>query len=74
MADKEDNPRHQEAMASPNAVGFMEAMKLEVRTSDELGVFNTVNRPTHKKALLLKSEHGGLGEQHNVLHNYECWW
>ena len=51
MADKDDNPTCNEAMASPDAAGFIEAMKLEVRTSDELRVFDVVNKPTHRKVL-----------------------
>ena len=30
MADKDDDPTHNEAMVSPDAAGFIEAMKLEV--------------------------------------------
>jgi len=48
MANKEDNPTLKEAMASPDAAGFIAAMELEVRTLMELNVFEIVPRPIQK--------------------------
>ena len=42
MADKEDNPTYQEAMAGPDTTGFIEAMKQEIKILEELKVFHVV--------------------------------
>ena len=51
LADKEDNPTYQEAMAGPDAAGFIEAMKQEIKILEELEVFDIVVRPTDRKVL-----------------------
>jgi hypothetical protein len=43
MANKDDNPTFKEAMAGPDAGGFITAMEAEIRTLIELDVFEIVD-------------------------------
>jgi hypothetical protein len=51
MANKEDNPTFKEAMAGPDAGGFITAMEAEIVTLIELDVFEIVNRDNTMKVL-----------------------
>lgn len=51
MANKEDNPTFKEAMASPDAAGFVQAMIVEIQTLIELDVFDIVSRPLNQKVI-----------------------
>ena len=48
MANKKDNPTFKEAMASPDAAGFIGAMEIEIRTLIDLKVFDVVPCPLQK--------------------------
>jgi hypothetical protein len=51
MADKDDNPTFKEAMAGPDASGFITAMEVEILTLIELDVFEIVDRTNTMKVL-----------------------
>jgi hypothetical protein len=51
MANKDDNPTFKEAMAGPDAAGFVTAMEAEVMTLIELDVFEIVQRNNNMKVL-----------------------
>jgi hypothetical protein len=52
MANKDDdNPTFKEAMAGPDAGGFITAMEAEILTLIELDVFKIVNRSSNMKVL-----------------------
>jgi hypothetical protein len=52
VANKEDNPTFKEAMAGPDAGGFISAMEAEIVTLIELDIFEIVNRDITMKVLL----------------------
>jgi hypothetical protein len=51
LANKEDNPTFKEAMAGPDAAGFVAAMEAEVLTLIELNVFDIVEKTNNMKVL-----------------------
>jgi hypothetical protein len=51
MANKDDNPTFKEAMAGPDAGGFITAMEAEILTLIELDVFEIVDRNSNMKVL-----------------------
>jgi hypothetical protein len=51
MANKDDNPTFKEAMAGPDAGGFITAMEAEIITLIELDVFEIVDRSSSMKVL-----------------------
>ena len=51
MANKDDNPTFKEAMAGPDAGGFITAMEAEIITLIELNVFEIVRRDSNMKVL-----------------------
>jgi hypothetical protein len=51
MANKDDNPTFKEAMAGPDAAGFITAMEAEIFILIELEVFEIVERTSNMKVL-----------------------
>jgi hypothetical protein len=51
MANKDDNPTFNEAMAGPDAGGFITAMEAKILALNELDVFEIVNRNSNMKVL-----------------------
>jgi hypothetical protein len=51
MANKEDNPTFKEAMAGPDAAGFITAMEAEIMILIELDVFEIVERDNNMKVI-----------------------
>jgi hypothetical protein len=51
MANKDDNPTFKEAMAGPDAGGFITAMEAEILTLIELNVFDIVDQTNAMKVL-----------------------
>jgi hypothetical protein len=51
MANKDDNPTFKEAMAGPDAGGFITAMEAEILTLIKLDVFEIVDRNSNMKVL-----------------------
>ena len=51
MANKEDNPTFMEAVNGPDAVDFMEAMKLEFSTLVEMETFDIVDKAPWMKII-----------------------
>ena len=51
MANKEDNPTYKEALASPDATGFIRAMELEVETIQQKNGYILAPRPRNQKVL-----------------------
>jgi hypothetical protein len=51
MANKDDNPTFKEAMAGPDAAGFITAMEAEIMILIELDVFEIVERDSNMKVL-----------------------
>jgi hypothetical protein len=51
MANKDDNPTFKEAMAGPDAAGFITAMEAEIMTLIDLDVFEIVTRNDNMKVL-----------------------
>jgi hypothetical protein len=51
MANKDNNPTFKEAMAGPDAGGFITAMEAEILTLIELDVFDIVDRNNNMKVL-----------------------
>lgn len=51
MANKEDNPTFKEALASPDAAGFIRAMEIEVETLQQRHIYDLVERPKQHKVI-----------------------